>query len=72
MYDKVEFERREVYMYSDLLVLIARLKGINKELNNNDIDIVINALINLINKEIQEKRKDLELSIEYLIEILNK
>lgn len=59
-------------MYSDLLVLIARLKGINKELNNNDIDIVINALINLLNKEIQEKRKDLELSIEYLIEILNK
>lgn len=59
-------------MYSDLLVLIARLQVINNELNNDDMDIVINALINLINKEIQEKRKDLELSIEYLIEILNK
>lgn len=59
-------------MYSGLLVLIARLQVINKELKNDDIDIVINALINLINKEIQEKRKDLELSIEYLIEILNK
>lgn len=59
-------------MYSDLLVLIARLQVISKELNNEDMDIVINALINLINKEIQEKRKDLEVSIEYLIEILNK
>lgn len=59
-------------MYSDLLVLIARLQVINKELNNDDMDIVIKALINLINKEIQEKRKDLEVSIEYLIEILNK
>ena len=59
-------------MYSDLLVLINRLQVINKELNNDDMNIIINALINLINKEIQEKRKDLELSTEYLIEILNR
>lgn len=59
-------------MYSDLLVLINRLQVINKELNNDDTNIIINALINLINKEIQEKRKDLELSTEYLIEMLNR
>ena len=72
MYNKVDLLKGERFMYSDLLVLINRLQVINKELNNDDMNIIINALINLINKEIQEKRKDLELSTEYLIEILNR
>lgn len=72
MYNKVDLLKGERFMYSDLLVLINRLQVINKELNNDDTNIIINALINLINKEIQEKRKDLELSTEYLIEMLNR